>query len=131
MNSLRDELSLRHNSFLAKIQKQESEISRLRSQLSAAATPNSEVETRLSSLTRTLVLKQQELEHLTTDRNALRLQLEKLEVQLYFSVVFGNEKLEIVKIVFIFSTNIKIGEKIFLLAIAMIPMMPKLCCQVF
>ncbi|XP_058801609.1 golgin-84 isoform X2 [Phymastichus coffea] len=79
VNSLREELTLRHNSFLAKIQKQESEISRLRSQLSAATTPNSEVESRLSSLTRTLVLKQQELEHLTTDRNALRLQLEKLE----------------------------------------------------
>ncbi|OXU21932.1 hypothetical protein TSAR_010551 [Trichomalopsis sarcophagae] len=79
VRSLREELSLRQTTFQAKLQKQESEISRLRSQLSAAATPNSEVESRLSSLTRTLVLKQQELEHLTTDRNALRLQLEKLE----------------------------------------------------
>ncbi|XP_011506310.1 PREDICTED: golgin-84 [Ceratosolen solmsi marchali] len=79
VKSLRDELAHRHNTFTAKLQKQESEISRLRSQLSVVATPNSEVETRLSSLTRTLVLKQQELEHLTTERNALRLQLEKLE----------------------------------------------------
>ncbi|KAJ8680414.1 hypothetical protein QAD02_016201 [Eretmocerus hayati] len=79
VRSLREELNLRQTTFSAKLHKQESEISRLRSQISAAATPNSEVEKRLSSLTRTLVLKQQELEHLTTDRNALRLQLEKLE----------------------------------------------------
>lgn len=85
---MREELSLRQSAFQAKLQKQESEISRLRSQLSAAATPNSEVESRLSSLTRTLVLKQQELEHLTTERNALRLQLEKLEVN------FGSYKLK-------------------------------------
>lgn len=80
---MREELTLRTNTFTAKLQKQESEISRIRSQLSVVATPNSE-ETRLANLTRTLVLKQQELEHLTTDRNALRLQLEKLEVHSFF-----------------------------------------------
>lgn len=77
---MREELRLRQETFSAKLQKQESEISRLRSQFSAASTPSSEVEKRLSNLTRTLVLKQQELENLTTDRNALRLRLEKLEV---------------------------------------------------
>lgn len=48
--------------------------------MSAMATPSSEVESRLSTLTQTLVSKQQALELLTTERNALRLQLEKLEV---------------------------------------------------
>lgn len=81
VRSLREELSVRDNAVSIKLQKQEAEISKLRSQLSAAATPSSEVESRLSSLTRTLVLKQQEVEHLTTDRNALRLQLERLEVK--------------------------------------------------
>ena len=80
VRSLREELTLRHNAFSVKLQKQESEISRLRSQLSAAGTPSSEVESRLASLTRTLVLKQQDVEKLTTERNALRLQLEKIEV---------------------------------------------------
>ena len=63
-----------------KLRKQETEIARLRTQLSAAVTPSSEVESRLSTLTQTLVLKQQALESLTTERNALRLQLEKIEV---------------------------------------------------
>lgn len=49
-------------------------------QLSAASTPSSKVESRLTSLTQTLVSKQQALEILTTERNALRLQLEKIEV---------------------------------------------------
>ncbi|KAL7303671.1 hypothetical protein TKK_0003814 [Trichogramma kaykai] len=77
--SLREELTLRQTTFSAKLQKQEAEISRLRAQFSAAVSPSAEAEARLSSLTRTLVLKQQEVEHLTTDRNALRLQLERLE----------------------------------------------------
>lgn len=80
-------MSLQNNTASVKLQKQESEISKLRSQLSAAAIPSSEVESRLSSLTRTLVLKQQELERLTTDRNALRLQLERLEVPLFILVL--------------------------------------------
>lgn len=92
VRSLREELSLQNNAVSMKLQKQESEISRLKSQLSAAATPSSEVESRLSSLTRTLVLKQQELEHLTTDRNALRLQLERLEVALLcFLIIIINK----------------------------------------
>ena len=77
---LKDELSVQQNKFTAKLQKQESEIAKLKSRLSAAVIPNSEFESRLSNLTRTLVLKQQEVENLTTDRNALRLQLERLEV---------------------------------------------------
>lgn len=80
LRSLQEEVSRQRSSLASKLKKQESEISRLRSQLSAASTPSSEVETRLSTLTQTLVLKQQALESLTTERNALRLQLEKIEV---------------------------------------------------
>lgn len=83
VRSLHDELSRQRSAIASKLQKQESEISRLRSQLSAASTPSSEVESRLSILTQTLVLKQQALESLTTERNALRLQLEKIEVSTF------------------------------------------------
>lgn len=39
-----------------------------------------DVELRIKSLTETLILKQNNLEQITTERNALRIQLEKLEV---------------------------------------------------
>lgn len=77
---MKDELISQRNGYNLQIQKQNSEISRLRLQLSASATPNSEVDSRIGTLTQTLVLKQQALECLTTERNALRLQLEKIEV---------------------------------------------------
>ncbi|XP_020299405.1 golgin subfamily A member 5 isoform X2 [Pseudomyrmex gracilis] len=79
IRSLKDELINQHNSLSSKLQKQNSEISRLRLQLSASAVPSNEVDSRIASLTQTLVLKQQALECLTTERNALRLQLEKIE----------------------------------------------------
>jgi Golgin subfamily A member 5. len=40
-----------------------------------------ELENRLHTLTQTLVLKQTSLETVTTEKNALRLQLEKIEVR--------------------------------------------------
>lgn len=46
---------------------------------STISVANSDLETRLHSLTQTLIEKQANLEGLTTERNALRLQLEKLE----------------------------------------------------
>ncbi|KAK1135720.1 hypothetical protein K0M31_000301 [Melipona bicolor] len=79
IRSLKDELIRQHNNYTMQLQKNDSEIARLRMQLSAASTPSSEVESRLASLTQTLVSKQQALETLTTERNALRLQLEKIE----------------------------------------------------
>lgn len=79
IRSLKDELIRQRNTSTAQLQKSNSEIARLRMQLSATSTPSSEVESRLASLTQTLVLKQQALENLTTERNALRLQLEKIE----------------------------------------------------
>lgn len=83
---MKDELITERNGFSLQLQKQDSEISRLRLQLSASATPNNEMDSRLASLTKTLVLKQQALECLTTERNALRLQLEKLEVNIVIAV---------------------------------------------
>lgn len=80
IQSLQEKLKHCHGAFNSKIQKQESEITRLRSQLSAIGTPNTEIESRLTNLTRTLVLKQQELENLVSERNALKLQIEKMEV---------------------------------------------------
>ncbi|XP_051174592.1 golgin-84 [Leptopilina boulardi] len=79
--ALKEQFILQENSTSLKLRKQEAEISRIRSQLSAALTPSSEVESRLATLTQTLVLKQQALESLTTERNALRLQLEKIEME--------------------------------------------------
>ena len=81
IRSLKDELIRQRNSYTSQLQKNESEIAKLRMQLSATSTPSSEVETRLASLTHTLVSKQQALESLTTERNALRLQLEKIEYE--------------------------------------------------
>ena len=81
IRSLKDELIRQRNSYTSQLQKNQSEIAKLRMQLSATSTPSSEVETRLASLTHTLVSKQQALESLTTERNALRLQLEKIEYE--------------------------------------------------
>ncbi|KAG5306995.1 GOGA5 protein, partial [Acromyrmex insinuator] len=79
IRSLKDELISQRNGFSLQLQKQNSEISRLKLQLSVSATPSNEMDSRITSLTQTLVLKQQALECLTTERNALRLQLEKIE----------------------------------------------------
>lgn len=79
IRSLKDELISQHNGFSLQLQKQNSEISRLKLQLSVSATPSNEMDSRIATLTQTLVLKQQALECLTTERNALRLQLEKIE----------------------------------------------------
>ncbi|XP_011168566.2 golgin-84 isoform X1 [Solenopsis invicta] len=79
IRSLKDDLISQRNGFSLQLQKQNSEISRLKLQLSASATPSNEMDSRIASLTQTLVLKQQALECLTTERNALRLQLEKIE----------------------------------------------------
>lgn len=79
---MKDELISQRNGFSLQLQKQNSEISRLKLQLSVSATPSNEMDSRIASLTQTLVLKQQALECLTTERNALRLQLEKIEVNM-------------------------------------------------
>lgn len=42
-----------------------------------------DIESRIKSLTQTLMLKQNNLETITTERNALRLQIEKMEVGIF------------------------------------------------
>ncbi|XP_029178032.1 golgin-84 isoform X2 [Nylanderia fulva] len=79
IRSLKDEIINQNNGFSLQLQKQNSEISKLKLQLSTLAMPNNEMDSRITSLTQTLVIKQQALECLTTERNALRLQLEKIE----------------------------------------------------
>ncbi|KAJ8936442.1 hypothetical protein NQ314_012304 [Rhamnusium bicolor] len=50
----------------------------------ANSNANEDIESRIKSLTQTLMLKQNNLETVTTERNALRLQIEKLEMLLAF-----------------------------------------------
>lgn len=51
----------------------------------ANTTTHEDIESRIKSLTQTLMLKQNKLETVTTERNALRLQIEKLEVSIQSS----------------------------------------------
>lgn len=62
----------------------ESELHQLRTKLaqrSSSPQPSFGLEERVQSLTQSLVQKQTSLENITADRNALRIQLEKLETQ--------------------------------------------------
>lgn len=104
IRSLKDELITQRNGFSLQLQKQDSEISRLRLQLSTSAIPSNEVDSRLASLTQTLIVKQQALECLTTERNALRLQLEKIEVKKkrWFNIFLEDRAIYIVQ----YNTNI-------------------------
>jgi hypothetical protein len=79
---VRDELSRQRAQLALRVREREAELTRLRSQLSQrpASPTGDELESRLHALTQTLVLKQTSLETVTTEKNALRLQLEKVEV---------------------------------------------------
>lgn len=81
LRSVRDELSRRIAQLASRVREREAELSRLRSQLSQRPSSpiGDELENRLHTLTQTLVLKQSSLETVTTEKNALRLQLEKIE----------------------------------------------------
>lgn len=81
LRSVRDELSRQRAQLASRVREREAELTRLRSQLSQRpASPNGEeLESRLHALTQTLVQKQSSLETVTTEKNALRLQLEKME----------------------------------------------------
>ncbi|XP_049538175.1 golgin-84 [Anopheles darlingi] len=80
--SAREELIKQRTSFTARVYERDSEIKKLRSKIqNRPASPSSDVEDRLASLTQSLVQKQTTLETITAERNALRLQLEKLESQ--------------------------------------------------
>lgn len=79
---MRDELSRQVAQLASRVRERDAELSRLRSQLSQrpSSPTGDELENRLHTLTQTLVLKQSSLETVTTEKNALRLQLEKIEV---------------------------------------------------
>lgn len=79
---MRDELSRQRAQLASRVRDREAELTKLRSQLSQrpASPTGDELESRLHMLTQTLVLKQSSLETVTTEKNALRLQLEKTEV---------------------------------------------------
>ncbi|XP_050100551.1 golgin-84 [Anopheles aquasalis] len=80
--SAREELIKQRTSFTARVYEKDAEIKKLRSKIqNRPASPSSDVEDRLASLTQSLVQKQTTLETITAERNALRLQLEKLESQ--------------------------------------------------
>ncbi|XP_053694278.1 golgin-84 [Sabethes cyaneus] len=80
--STREEIAKQRTAFSLKIHEKETEIAKLRSQIQKLpSSPAADLEQRLNSLTQSLVHKQTTLETITAERNALRLQLEKLETQ--------------------------------------------------
>nr|CAD7447550.1 unnamed protein product [Timema bartmani] len=81
LRSLREELTRERATLASKAREWEAELTKLRNQLSKrpSSVLGGELESRLHALTQTLVLKQTSLEQATTEKNALRLQLEKLE----------------------------------------------------
>jgi hypothetical protein len=80
--SVRDELLRQKAQLASRVREREAELTKLRSQLSQrpSSPADDELESRLHALTQTLVVKQSSLETVTTEKNALRLQLEKIEV---------------------------------------------------
>lgn len=80
--SAREELNKQRIDFSIKMHEKESEINKLKTKIQNRPTsPSSDLELRLNSLTQSLVQKQTTLESITAERNALRLQLEKLDAQ--------------------------------------------------
>ncbi|XP_075227561.1 golgin subfamily A member 5-like [Lycorma delicatula] len=83
LHSIREELSRQRTQLTSRLRERESELTRLRSQLTQrpASPPQvpAELEARLSALTSSLVQKQANVEVLASEKNALRLQLEKTE----------------------------------------------------
>lgn len=90
MHSIREELSRQRMQLTSRLRERDSELTRLRSQLTQrpASPPQVpvELEARLSALTSSLVQKQANVEVLASEKNALRLQLEKTEVRFLFFI---------------------------------------------
>lgn len=72
------------------IQTKNEEIKKLQEALKSKANSSgcNDFEVRIKSLTDTLIVKQNALERVTTERNALRIQLEKLEVYIFINIFF-------------------------------------------
>ncbi|XP_055602846.1 golgin-84 [Uranotaenia lowii] len=81
--SAREEVVKQRTTFLMQLHERDAEINKLRNKIHSRRTvsPSSDLENRLSSLTQSLVQKQSSLESITAERNALKLQLEKLDAQ--------------------------------------------------
>ncbi|KAG4070219.1 hypothetical protein HA402_003909 [Bradysia odoriphaga] len=82
--SVKNEMNRLQIEYSNKIRDKESELYQLRTKLaqrSSSPQPSFGLEERVQSLTQSLVQKQTSLENITADRNALRIQLEKLETQ--------------------------------------------------
>ncbi|XP_058129143.1 golgin-84 [Anopheles ziemanni] len=80
--SAREEMVKQRTSFTFRLHEKESEITKLRHKLhTRPGSPPTDLEDRLTSLTQSLVQKQTALESITAEKNALRIQLEKLENQ--------------------------------------------------
>ncbi|GFR31936.1 golgin subfamily A member 5 [Trichonephila clavata] len=89
---LRDELTRSKSSFQSRIQDREIEIEKLRRQLTAkslSSVSQDELESRLHALTENLIQKQTLVEALSTEKNSLILQRERLEQQLNEALNYG------------------------------------------
>lgn len=95
MDMLRDDLATTKNSFQSRIQDREIEIEKLRRQLTAkslSTVSQDELESRLHALTENLIQKQTVVEALSTEKNSLVLQLERLEQQLREAQNYGAQQ---------------------------------------
>ncbi|CAL1280458.1 unnamed protein product [Larinioides sclopetarius] len=95
MQILRDELTRTKSSFQSRIQDREIEIDKLRRQLTAkslSSVSQDELESRLHALTENLIQKQTLVEALSTEKNSLILQRERLEQQLNEAVNYGMQQ---------------------------------------
>ncbi|GFS79728.1 golgin subfamily A member 5 [Nephila pilipes] len=92
---LRDELTRTKSSFQSRIQDREIEIEKLRRQLTAkslSSVSQDELESRLHALTENLIQKQTLVEALSTEKNSLMLQRERLEQQLNEALNYGMQQ---------------------------------------
>lgn len=87
LRAIREELSRQSMQLNSRLKERDTELRRLRLQLTQrpASPPQipDELENRLSALTSSLVQKQSFVEALSREKNALRLQLEQTEVHYY------------------------------------------------
>ena len=84
MRYAQEELLKQKTAFQNRISDRENEIARLRSQLTTknmSTSSQAELENRLHTLTESLIQKQTRLEALSTEKNSLSLQLERMEVR--------------------------------------------------
>jgi chromosome segregation ATPase len=81
INQVREEMLNQKKFMTMKLHEKENELKRLKNAY-RESTMNSEIENRVQSLTQSLITKQNNLESITSERNALKIQLEKLSVKI-------------------------------------------------